>query len=223
MPRTSGERAPARPTSARQRQRHARILRSAARLGAEHGLERVQMHDVARESGVAIATLYRYFPSKTHLFAAVMHAQVLRLDADTPPPPPGTGPVEAVTDLLTRASRQLFEQPLLALAMMRANNAASADDSGPPRRTDELLADLMLRTAGVSHPTERDRRVARLLQQAWYGLLVTVLYERSSPQDAHDGIRLACRLLLAPQPGHREWTRPRASGPTSVPALHRPT
>ncbi|MFD4264111.1 TetR family transcriptional regulator [Streptomyces sp. NPDC058534] len=223
MPRTSGERAPAHPTSAKQRQRHARILRSAARLGAAHGLERMQMHDVARESGVAIATLYRYFPSKTHLFAAVMRAQILRLDAETPPPPPGTGPVEAVTDLLTEASRRLFEQPLLALAMMRANNVAPVDCGGPARRTDELLADLMLRTAGVSDPTERDRRVVRLLQQAWYGLLTTVLYERSSPRDAQDGIRLACRLLLGPQPGHREWTGPGGSGLITVPELHRPT
>ncbi|MEU8627782.1 TetR family transcriptional regulator [Streptomyces sp. NPDC048669] len=198
MPRTNGERTPAHPTSAKQRQRYARILRSAARLGAEHGLERMQMHDVARESGVAIATLYRYFPSKTHLFAAVMHDQVLRLDAGTPAPPPGTGPVEAVTDLLTGASRQLFEQPLLALAMMQSGNVSHLAEGSPARRTDEILMDLVLRTAGVSDPCERDRRVVRILEQAWYGLLTTVLYERSSAEAAQDGIRLACRLLLGP-------------------------
>ncbi|MEU3734293.1 TetR family transcriptional regulator [Streptomyces sp. NPDC033538] len=222
MPRTTSERTPARPTSAKQRQRHARILRSAARLGATHGLERMQMHDVARESGVAIATLYRYFPSKTHLFAAVMRAQILRLDAGTPAPAPGTGRVEAVTELLTGASRQLFEQPLLALAMMHSNNVAPVGDSGPVRRTDEILGDLMLRTAGVTDPTERDRRVVRILQQAWYGLLTTVLYERSSPEAAQDGIRLACRLLLGP-PGHREWTGSTGGGLTTVREDHRPT
>ncbi|MFB6553135.1 TetR family transcriptional regulator [Streptomyces sp. NPDC056405] len=223
MPRTSGERAPAHPTSANQRRRYARMLRSAARLGAEHGLDRMQMHDVARESGVAIATLYRYFPSKTHLFAAVMRAQVLRLDADTPTPAPGTGPVEAVTDLLTGASRQLFEQPLLALAMMHSNNVTRVDDDGgPARRTDEVLADLMLRTAGVTDPSERDRRVVRILQQAWYGLLTTVLYERSSAEAAQDGIRLACRLLLGPS-GHREWTGPAGGRVLTVRGDRRPT
>lgn len=195
MPRTSRERIPARPTSAGQRLRRARILRAAARLGAAYGHERMQMHDVARESGVAIATLYRYFPSKAHLFAAVMHAQVRRLAAETPSPGPGTGPVDAVAELLTGASRQLFEQPLLALAMMQSSSVAPGGQAG---RTDELLAGLMLRTAGVTDPSEGDRRAVRILQQAWYGLLVTVLYERSSPEAAQDGIRLACRLLLGP-------------------------
>ena len=198
MPRTNGERTPAHPSSARQRQRYAGILRAAARLGAEHGPEGMQMQDVARESGVAIATLYRYFPSKTHLFAAVMHDRVLRLDAGAPPPPPGTGPVEAVTDLLTGASRQLFEQPLLSLAMMQSGNVSRTGDDGRARGTDEILVDLVLRTAGVTDPSERDRRVVRILEQAWYGLLTTVLYERSSAEAAEDGIRLACRLLLGP-------------------------
>ncbi|MER6108352.1 TetR family transcriptional regulator [Streptomyces hirsutus] len=198
VPRTTRTRVPARPTSAKQHQRYARILRAAARLGAEHGLERMQMHDVARESGVAIATLYRYFPSKAHLFAAVMHAQVRRLDADTPPPEPGTGPVDAVTGLLTGASRQLFEQPLLALAMMQSHNVVHTGAGGPARSTDEILTDLVLRTAGVTDPSEQDRRVVRILAQAWYGLLTTVLYERSSAEAAQDGIGLACRLLLGP-------------------------
>lgn len=211
MPRTNCERTPAQPRSPKQRQRYAGILRAAAHLGAVHGLEGVQMHDVARRSGVAIATLYRYFPSKTHLFAAVLHDQVRRLDDGTPTPPPGTGPVEAVSELLTGASRQLFEQPLLALAMIQSNNVSHVSDGVPGRHTDEIIADLVLRTAGVSDPCDQDRRVVRILEQAWYGLLTTVLYERSSAEAAQDGIRMACRLLLAPVLADR-----RARGPRPV-------
>ncbi|MER5280894.1 TetR family transcriptional regulator [Streptomyces sp. NPDC002809] len=198
MTRTNGERTPAYPSSPKQRQRYARMLRAAAHLGAVHGLEGMQMHDVARRSGVAIATLYRYFPSKPHLFAAVLHDQVRRLDAGSPLPPQGAGPVEAVSELLTGASRQLFEQPLLALAMLQSNNVSHVGDGDPARRTDEIVADLILRMAGVSDPCDQDRRVVRILEQAWYGLLTTVLYERSTAEAAQEGIRLACRLLLGP-------------------------
>ncbi|MFE7327890.1 TetR family transcriptional regulator [Streptomyces sp. NPDC057565] len=198
MPRTNCERTPAHPSSPKQRRRYARMLRAAAHLGAVHGLEGMQMQDVARRSGVAIATLYRYFPSKTHLFAAVLHDQVCRLDAGTPLPPPGAGPVEAVSELLTEASRQLLEQPLLALAMLQSTNVSHVGDGSQARRTDEIIVDLILRMAGVSTPCGQDRRVVRILEQAWYGLLTTVLYERSSAEAAQDGIRLACRLLLGP-------------------------
>lgn len=203
MSRPSGVREPAEPNSAKQQERYARMLRAAGRLGAQHGLERMQMHDVAREAGVAIATLYRYFPSKTHLFAALMHDRVSRLDADSPSPPPHLSPVEAVVQLLVKASGQLFEQPRLALAMMQSNNAASVGDGTAVRQTDEIVQDLVLRTASVTDPTDRELRAVRILEQAWYGLLTTVLYERSSVADAQAGIRLACSLLLGPVIGHR--------------------
>lgn len=211
--RASGVREPAEPNSAKQQERYASMLRAAGRLGAQHGLERMQMHDVAREAGVAIATLYRYFPSKTHLFAALMHDRVLRLDAERPSPPPDLSPVEAVVQLLVKASGQLFEQPLLALAMMQSNNAhsnnaqshnvASVGDGTAVRQTDEIVRDLVLRTASVTDPTDRELRAVRILEQAWYGLLTTVLYERSSVADAQEGIRLACALLLGPVIGDR--------------------
>ena len=56
MPRVGESRVPAEPSSAGQKARYRRILRAAARLGARDDLERVQMQDVAREAGVAIAT-----------------------------------------------------------------------------------------------------------------------------------------------------------------------
>ena len=83
MPRVAEGRPPAEPHSEEQKLRYRRILRAAARLGNEHGLERMQMNDVAKEAGVAIATLYRYFPSKTDLFVGVLHSQIQRLSSDS--------------------------------------------------------------------------------------------------------------------------------------------
>nr|WSW71631.1 hypothetical protein OG461_32265 [Streptomyces sp. NBC_00995] len=105
--------------------------------------------------------------------------------------------MEAVSELLTGASRQLFEQPLPVLAMIQSDNAFPGDDGGSGRPTDEIIADPVLRTAGVSDPCAQDRRVVRILEQAWPGPLTTVRYERASAEAAQDGIRPACRLLLA--------------------------
>src|SRR3954454_18073499 len=56
-----------------QQQRRDRIVRAAISL-LEHGGEydRIQMRDVAGEAGVALGTVYRYFTSKEHLYAAAL-------------------------------------------------------------------------------------------------------------------------------------------------------
>jgi AcrR family transcriptional regulator len=52
---------------------HERVLRAAHELFAERGAE-VTMEEVARRAGVGVGTIYRRFPSKEHLFAAVSHS-----------------------------------------------------------------------------------------------------------------------------------------------------
>ena len=56
-----------------QQERRERIVRAAITL-LEHGGEydAIQMRDVAQEAGVALATVYRYFTSKEHLYAAAL-------------------------------------------------------------------------------------------------------------------------------------------------------
>ncbi len=55
------------------RQNLERVLAAAQALFAERGGE-VTMEEVARRAGVGVGTVYRRFPSKEHLFAAVSHA-----------------------------------------------------------------------------------------------------------------------------------------------------
>jgi AcrR family transcriptional regulator len=50
-----------------------RVLAAAHALFAERGAA-VTMEEVARHAGVGVGTVYRRFPSKEHLFAAVSHA-----------------------------------------------------------------------------------------------------------------------------------------------------
>ncbi|MFC4059157.1 TetR family transcriptional regulator [Planomonospora corallina] len=199
MPRIAEARPPAEPSSPEQHARQSRILRAAARMGAEKGLERVQMHEVAKAAGVAIGTLYRYFPSKTHLFTAVMAELIDRFDESLPEPRPGTGPEDAVGDVLVSASRQLLGKPALATAMLQSANAASATAAADAVRIDTTFHGIILRVLGIDEPTDQDVTLVRLLLQCWYGVLQSSLNGRSSLAGTEDDIRLACRLLLAPR------------------------
>lgn len=196
MPRIAEDRQPAEPNSPEQRERHSRILRAAARHGAEKGLERMQMHDVAKDAGVAIATLYRYFPSKRHLFTALMAAQVERLSELTSDAASGTDPVEGVSELLVRAGRELLARPLLAHAMLQSNNASVAQDGG----VTSGFADLIHRRMGVEEPTEHQARLVRIVEAAWYGILITALNQHITPERAEEDTRVACQRLLSDYP-----------------------
>jgi len=55
-----------------QQERRDRIVRAAFALLERGEYDAIQMRDVAREAGVALATIYRYFTSKEHLYAAAL-------------------------------------------------------------------------------------------------------------------------------------------------------
>src|SRR5690349_264887 len=58
---------------------HDRILDAALRCLARVGLTKTTLDDVAREAGCARATLYRYFPGKQPLVAAVVAREAGRV------------------------------------------------------------------------------------------------------------------------------------------------
>ncbi len=55
-------------------ERHAAIIAAARAVASEGGMAAVQIAAVAARAGIAAGTVYRYFPSKTHLVAAVVAA-----------------------------------------------------------------------------------------------------------------------------------------------------
>lgn len=202
MPRIAEARQPAEPTSAEQKDRYRRILRAASKLGAEHGLERMQMNDVAKEAGVAIATLYRYFPSKTDLFVGVLHSQIQRLSsagADVIAVGTPGERADAVADVLIGAGRGLLARPQLATAMLQANNAAQLQGGREYTEANAAFHRVLLRALGVAEPEDEDFRMVRITEQTWYGVLVSVLNGVITAEQAEADIRLATRLLLGPR------------------------
>jgi AcrR family transcriptional regulator len=183
MPRVSVARPPARPSTGEQHARQERMLRAAARLGSRLPFERVQMSEVAAEAGVALGTLYRYYPSKHHLFAALLMSRMAALER------PSARGAEAVADLLGGACRALLVRPLLARAMLTSVNVVRAEQAA---QGDTGLRDLIAQVAGTD-----DLALARIVEQTTYGVLTWAAAGEVSPDEAEADVRRACRLLLA--------------------------
>ncbi|GAA4809932.1 TetR family transcriptional regulator [Tomitella cavernea] len=197
MPRIAEARVPAEPSSKLQWEKYRRMLDTATELAEEKEFERVQMHDVAKQAGIAIGTLYRYFPSKTHLFVGVMAREVedmrssYRVAAD-----PCQSPQEAVAVLSTRALRALMRRPLLASAMVRSINTARVDTVLDSARVDAAFDDAVLEAARIDTPTEHDEQLLRLLNQQWLGVLQSCLNGHVTQKTAEVDLQAFCRILL---------------------------
>ena len=61
--------------------RRARIITAATDLLEDRGYEQIQVREVAEVAEVALATLYRYFPSKEQLYATVLVTWAESFDA----------------------------------------------------------------------------------------------------------------------------------------------
>lgn len=197
MPRIGEARDAAEPSSDEQRARQVRMLAAAAELATEKELARVQMHEVAKRAGVAIGTLYRYFPSKTHLFVAVMVEQIEQIAAHRATGSAGVaGGKDAVYEVLVRATRALLRRPALATAMIQSSSTANAAAVPDVNKVDRNFQKIVMDAAGIEHPTEDDHTAVRLLMQLWFGVIQSCLNGRISIPDAEADIRTACDLLL---------------------------
>src|SRR5262245_4345459 len=99
--------------------RHAAIITAAGELAAEAGMDAVQIVPVAARAGIAAGTVYRYFPSKTELVAALVasvaerEVEAIRAAAATAP-----GPLSAlVAAILTFAARAVRARRLASAVL----------------------------------------------------------------------------------------------------------
>ncbi|WP_165986972.1 TetR family transcriptional regulator [Streptomyces sp. YIM 98790] len=186
----------------RQRARRRRILDAATRLASAGGFDAVQMREVAESSGVALGTLYRYFPSKIHLLVAVLHDQLEQLRAnlrDRPLPEPD--PAGRLVHTLKRAFRAHQRDPRLAEAMMRALLFADSSARDEVRAVFRLTTAILLDASGLAEEEIPGRlSTVRVIQHTWHAALVSWLSGQISLAEAQADIETVCRLAAAPGP-----------------------
>ncbi|MEU8763181.1 TetR family transcriptional regulator [Streptomyces sp. NPDC048659] len=191
------------PLTERQEARRRRILTASAQLAGRGGFEAVQMREVAEAAGVALGTLYRYFPSKIHLLVATMQDQLQHMHSTLRKrPPAGADPAGRVAETLMRAFRSLQREPQMADAMVRALTFADRSVSPEVDTVSRLTTAIILDAMGTEHPTPAQLSAVRVIEHTWHSALITWLSGRASIAQVKIDIETVCRLidLTAPEP-----------------------
>lgn len=111
--------------TADQAARRVRVREAARELATEGGYAAVTMQAVAERSGVARATIYRYFTSKDHLLAEVIAEWGREITADLRRQPPAGALPERVVGVFARVIEAARRNPQLTAAVLAS--ATSAD------------------------------------------------------------------------------------------------
>ena len=144
-------------------ERREAIVAAAHALAAEGGMAAVQIAPVAARAGIAAGTVYRYFPSKTELVAAVIAAvserelAAMRAAADAAP-----GPLSALAAAVTTFAARALHQRRLAWAVI-AEPVDPEIDALRLAYREALVAELERRLVAAvraGHVPEQDARVA---------------------------------------------------------------
>ncbi|AOY90141.1 TetR family transcriptional regulator [Marinobacter salinus] len=89
-----------RPVQARSRERVDTILRHAAAIFHETGVDAASMSAIAREAGMSLASLYRYFPNKAAIVHAIAELHVEKMETALRERLPELSLMDAVGELI---------------------------------------------------------------------------------------------------------------------------
>ncbi|MEU9884760.1 TetR family transcriptional regulator [Sphaerisporangium sp. NPDC051011] len=180
-----------------QHQRRKRIVQAAAALASRGGVEAMQMRTVAERAGVALGTLYRYFPSKMDLVVAVVSEEIDLLEASIERRPPSAAtPAGRAVDVLMRATRGLMREPELADALIRSLIMADVETPFGDR-----MAGLLLRVSAdglsLESADEEQYALAGSLAGVWVHELLEMLRGRRTYEQVQRRIEIAAGRLFA--------------------------
>jgi TetR/AcrR family transcriptional regulator, cholesterol catabolism regulator len=190
------------PVTASQRARRDRMLAAAVALAAHGGYDAVAMREVAERAGVALGTLYRYFPSKVHLLASVLGSLLAAArDELLERPPAGDDPASRVLSALDRLVDLLEGHRLVSEALIQAMSAADVTPSVDIESVyDVTIALIALAAFGPEHQVdEADKLTTGIVGKVFLSDLRHWLGGRVGVDDIRASLAETVAVVLAGQ------------------------
>lgn len=179
------------PSAPRQRMRYFRILDAAGGF-ARKGLDAVELAEVAAKADVPLGTLYRYFPTSTHLMLALYRYQLGELQAGRATEARFRG--RALGGLVMEIFHMRVMQPAVEQCLSRGVYLPDRDTTVLLREIDAVSEKVVTGACG-------DPAVARVLLLAVTGLVQSVRNRRLSLFEAEEDLKKACARLAPASEG----------------------
>ncbi|MFF1383649.1 TetR/AcrR family transcriptional regulator [Arthrobacter sp. NPDC058288] len=174
------------PTLPRQQIRYARILDAAAGF-ARKGLDSVSLSEVAAKANVPLGTLYRYFPSPTHLMLGLYRKQLGELQVGSWPESGGNR-VHSMAGVVMEIFHMRLMQPAVEQCLSQGVYAKDKDTTVLLREIDVIAEQAVTVASG-------DAAKSRVLLLTVSGLVQAVRCRRLSLFEAEEDLKKACSLL----------------------------
>lgn len=161
--------------------RHDAIIVAARVIAAESGMNAVQIAPVAERAGIAAGTVYRYFPAKTDLVAALVAAvsereiAAMRRAADAAP-----GPLSALAAAILTFAARAVRHRRLAWSVIAEPVDAAVDSTRLAYRK-ALAAEFEQRIEAAVHGGHLPEQNAALVARAIVGALLDGLIGPLAP------------------------------------------
>ena len=177
--------------------RRAKIIEEVIDLIADVGADAVQMRDVAQRSGVALATVYRYFSSKDNLLAAALEDWQKRLTRRilAGGAPPDQDALSGVLDYLRRAQRAFYRNPEMTALMLQLMTSTDPEVRASIDQMDRTNVELFNRLLQGLAP-EDIPHVSFGLNAALVSALAGVLPGRLTWDESLSHVEWVARVLL---------------------------
>jgi|UPI00069EF325 AcrR family transcriptional regulator len=181
---------------ARKGRRREDILDSATAVATEGGYDAVKMRTVADDAGIAVGTLYRYFPTKLHVLVAVLTRELERLGAERDWTVTADSPQMRVAHVNARLRKELRCRPALAEAVTRAFVFADGSTGSEVDRAAKVIERLIASAIAGGEPDPRHHQLASLIVDVWLSSLIAWVRHRTSAEDLAKRLERSVRLIL---------------------------
>ena len=172
------------------------VVAAATALAETGGYDAVVMKEVADRSGVALATIYRWFASKDHLLTEVLLVWGAQLSESLSADPPREGDAaDRVAAALGRVIDVAGSRLLLAAAVVEAVLSVERGQLDAQGDFHRLMTSWIDAALGDDEVAEREA-VTEVLEHVCFSTIIGFASGRQDASYAKDQLARAARLLL---------------------------